>query len=65
MRRERIPLPRPRSSFVLVQCTNCGNEQTLFTSTTVPIKCKVCDALIAEATGGRAKVTGVVLRRLD
>jgi small subunit ribosomal protein S27e len=50
---------------VLVQCTNCGNEQTLFTSTTVPIKCKVCDALIAEPTGGRARVTGVVLRRLD
>ena len=64
MRRERIPIPKPRSAFLLVQCTNCGNEQPVFSATTKDMKCKVCQNPIAEKTGGKARILGAVLRRL-
>ncbi|MCS7116653.1 MAG: 30S ribosomal protein S27e [Nitrososphaerota archaeon] len=65
MRRERILIPRPRSSFILVQCNNCGNEQVVFSATTHDIKCRVCGNLLAEKTGGKAKIIGTQIRRLD
>ncbi len=65
MRRERIPIPKPRSTFLLVQCTNCGNEQPVFSATTKNVKCKVCENPLAESTGGKARILGAVLRRLD
>ena len=65
MKKERILIPRPRSSFLLVQCPNCGNEQIVFSCTTTDSACKVCGTKLAEKSGGRARLSGVVLRRLD
>ncbi len=65
MKKERILIPKSRSAFLLVRCSNCGNEQVVFSSPTVDIKCKVCDSLIAQRTGGKAKIFGDVLKRLD
>jgi small subunit ribosomal protein S27e len=65
MKRELIPIPKPRSSFLLVKCPNCGEERVFFTHTTTPIKCRVCGALLAEPTGGRAVLHAPVIRRLD
>ncbi|MCP8314808.1 MAG: 30S ribosomal protein S27e [archaeon] len=65
MKKERILIPKSRSAFLLVRCSNCGNEQVVFSSPTVDIKCKVCDSLIAQRTGGKAKMLGTVSRRLD
>ncbi|MGQ9469339.1 MAG: 30S ribosomal protein S27e [Nitrososphaerales archaeon] len=65
MKKERILIPKSRSAFLLIRCFNCGNEQVVFSSTTVDIKCKVCDSLIAQRTGGKAKISGTVLKRLD
>jgi|TARA_B100001964_G_C14196662_1_gene583732 ribosomal protein S27E len=49
----------------MVQCEKCGNEQIIYSMTNNNILCKVCDALIAEKTGGKAKIHAVILRRLD
>ncbi|MCP8305354.1 MAG: 30S ribosomal protein S27e [archaeon] len=65
MKREKIPVPKPRSAFLLVRCSNCGNEQNVFSSSTIDIRCKVCEGLLAQKTGGRAKIFGTVLKRLD
>ena len=65
LRRERIPIPKPRSNFLLVQCGNCGNEQIVFSHTSTNIHCRVCQELLAERAGGKAKIRGIVLRRLD
>ncbi|MEM1524844.1 MAG: 30S ribosomal protein S27e [Nitrososphaerales archaeon] len=65
MKRERILIPKPRSSFILVQCKNCGNEQIIFSATTHNINCKVCGNLLAERTGGVAEIYGIKLKRLD
>ncbi|MBI4258175.1 MAG: 30S ribosomal protein S27e [Thaumarchaeota archaeon] len=65
MKKERISIPRPQSAFLLIQCPNCGNEVTVFSTSTISVKCKVCDALIAENKGGKAKINGTLLRKLD
>ncbi|MCP8323450.1 MAG: 30S ribosomal protein S27e [Candidatus Methylarchaceae archaeon HK02M2] len=65
MKREKIFVPKPRSAFLLVRCSNCGNEQVVFSSSTIDIKCKVCEHLLAQKTGGRAKIFGTILKRLD
>jgi len=65
MKKEKIFMPKPRSVFLLVRCSNCGNEQVIFSSITINMNCRVCDHLLAQKTGGKAKIFGTVLKRLD
>lgn len=58
-------MPKPRSKFIRVKCPDCGNEQTVFDSATTTVKCNVCDKVIAEPTGGKAKVLGEVVSTLE
>ena len=58
-------MQKPRSKFLLVQCGNCGNEQTIFDRATSVVKCSVCDDVLAEPSGGRAKILGKILNILD
>ena len=64
-KRERIQLPRPRSSFLLVQCSNCGNEQVVFSHVNMLVKCNSCGAPLAQNTGGKDKILGTILKRMD
>ncbi len=48
--------PKPRSRFLKVECTKCGENQVIFGSAAGNIHCKKCNELIAESTGGKAKI---------
>ncbi|MBE19014.1 MAG: 30S ribosomal protein S27e [Thaumarchaeota archaeon] len=65
MKRHLLPIPNSRSSFLSVQCKKCGNERIIFSTSTLKIKCKNCDTLIAENTGGKAIIHGTVIKRVD
>jgi small subunit ribosomal protein S27e len=65
MKKERISIPQPHSNFLLVKCSNCENEQIIYSMTNTNIECKVCENTIAERTGGKSKINAVILRRLD
>jgi len=54
-------IPKPRSRFLRVKCPDCGNEQVIFDSATIAVKCNVCDGVLAEPSGGRAKIRGEVV----
>jgi small subunit ribosomal protein S27e len=58
-------IPKPRSVFLRVRCPKCGNEQLIFSNTVNKINCNVCGELVAEPTGGRAKINGEVLTVLE
>ncbi len=58
-------IPKPRSVFLRVKCPKCGNEQLIFSNTVNKISFNVCGELIAEPTGGRAKINGEVLTVLE
>jgi len=53
-------VPRPRSSFLQVKCPECGNEQLVFSCASIKVNCSVCNSVLAEPTGGKAKINGEV-----
>ncbi|HEX2472418.1 MAG TPA: 30S ribosomal protein S27e [Nitrososphaera sp.] len=65
MKRESMMMPKPRSSFLSVQCTKCGEKTTVFSHTTTNISCKSCGELLAERSGSKAHILGKVLEALD
>ena len=65
MKRESIMIPKPRSSFISVQCAKCGERAVVFTHTTSNINCKSCGEPLAERAGSKARILGKVLGALD
>jgi small subunit ribosomal protein S27e len=58
-------IPKPRSIFLRVKCQKCGNEQLLYSNAVNKITCNVCGELLAEPSGGRAKINGEVQAVLE
>jgi small subunit ribosomal protein S27e len=54
-------IPRPNSRFLRVRCRGCEGEQIIFSSTTHLIKCRTCGEVLAEPTGGKAKIKGLII----
>jgi small subunit ribosomal protein S27e len=65
MKRESIMVPKPRSTFLSVQCEKCGEKAVVFSHTTTDISCKSCGELLAEKSGSLATIHGKVLGALD
>lgn len=49
------------SNFSKVRCPKCKNEQVIFTKAASNVKCLVCDELLAQSTGGKAKILAEVI----
>jgi small subunit ribosomal protein S27e len=49
-------IPKPKSNFLRVRCRKCNNEQDIFGSPVNKVTCNVCGALLAEPSGGKAKL---------
>ncbi|MEM0188296.1 MAG: 30S ribosomal protein S27e [Saccharolobus sp.] len=64
MKKLRILIPEPRSRFLRVKCSNCGNEQTVFDRASFPVRCLSCGSQLIYPTGGKAKILGEVVRIL-
>ncbi len=45
------------AKFIIVKC-KCGNEQKVFGAPAMSVKCRVCNELLATATGGKAALSG-------
>jgi small subunit ribosomal protein S27e len=55
MKRKEMLTPMPRSKFFRVQCPECGNEQTVFSSVASVVKCTICGKELAYPTGGKSR----------
>ena len=54
------------SNFVRVECTSCGNESTIFLRASTVIHCSVCEEILAQPAGGKARLVGCsILEVLD
>ncbi|MEM2107745.1 MAG: 30S ribosomal protein S27e [Candidatus Bathyarchaeia archaeon] len=58
-------IPKPRSRFLRVKCLKCGNEQLAFSNATNKVVCNVCSAVLAEPSGGKAKIKGEIQSILE
>lgn len=65
MKREREFVPKPRSSYVLIKCPDCGEERVMFSTSARDVTCRGCGRKLAESTGGKVRVDATVLKRLD
>jgi small subunit ribosomal protein S27e len=57
-------IPKPQSAFVRVKCGKCGNEQIVFNKCSITVKCNVCDEVLAEPSGSKAKIRGEIVQVL-
>lgn len=50
-----------KSKFIKVRCKKCKNEQIIFEKPSTKVKCLVCEEILAEPKGGKAKLKTNVL----
>ena len=53
------------SKFVKIRCPKCKNEQILFGKSASKVNCLLCQKLLAEPTGGKARVKARILEVLE
>lgn len=53
------------SKFIKIRCPKCKNEQIMFGKSSSEIQCLVCQKVLAEPTGGKARVKARILEILD
>ncbi|UCB60044.1 MAG: 30S ribosomal protein S27e [Candidatus Bathyarchaeota archaeon] len=58
-------IPKPKSYFLRVRCPDCGNEQLIFSHPTNTVKCNICQTVLATQTGGKARIRGEVIAKLE
>lgn len=56
--------PEPRSRYLVVRC-ECNKEQIVYSHSTSEVKCDVCGKVLAEPTGGKAKIIGDVIEVME
>ncbi len=54
-------IPRPTSRFLRVRCISCESEQILFSHSCTRVQCQTCGEVLAEPTGGKAKINAAVI----
>lgn len=58
-------IKEPNSKFVKLRCPKCKNEQITFGKSASTVKCLVCSKVLAEPSGGKAKIKARVLEVLE
>ena len=64
VKRDREPIPKTRSTFLLVKCPDCGEERILFSNAAKDVGCQGCGRKLAESRGGKSVVLATVVKRL-
>lgn len=58
-------IPQPRSRFLRVKCTDCGNEQVVFGNSASVVKCLACGKTLVRPRGGKARILTKIISVLD
>ncbi len=58
-------IPQPKTRFLRVKCSDCGNEQVMFEAATTIVKCLVCGRTLSEPKGGKAKILTKIVAVLE
>ena len=55
----------PKSKFVRILCKKCKNVQVIFNKSSTVVRCLKCNEILAEPTGGKARIKGKILEELS
>ena len=61
MKKRKILIPEPKSSFLKVRCPDCENEQIIFSHPSTAVRCLVCGKILAEPTGGKGRIYAIII----
>jgi small subunit ribosomal protein S27e len=53
------------SNFIKAECTECGNQQSIFSRPSETVECLVCSSVLARSTGGEAELEADVVEELE
>lgn len=53
-----------KGKFVKVKCPKCKNEQVVFGKASSPVKCLICETVLVEPSGGKAKIKAKIIEVL-
>jgi small subunit ribosomal protein S27e len=53
------------SKFLRVKCTDCENEQIIFSHASRVVNCLVCGRTLVEPQGGKANIKGKIVEVLE
>ncbi|MCK4757009.1 MAG: 30S ribosomal protein S27e [Thermoplasmata archaeon] len=59
---EKIPTD---ARFIEVECKDCSNKQIIFLKPATKVNCLACGSTLANPTGGKADIKGVVVGVVD
>ncbi|MBT3407040.1 30S ribosomal protein S27e [Candidatus Woesearchaeota archaeon] len=59
------PIKESTSKFIKVRCPKCKNEQIIFGKASTKVPCLVCDKVLSDPTGGKAKIKARILEVLE
>ncbi len=60
-----LKIKEPKSKFIKVRCPKCKNEQIIFGKSSSTVKCLVCEKVLAEPVGGKARIKSRILEVLE
>ncbi len=60
MKKSHISIPKPKSKFLKVACSECGEIQVIYSHASTSITCNSCGNEVAKSTGSIAKLYGKV-----
>lgn len=52
-------------NFMRVECDECGNRQNIYSRPATTVECLVCGEEVASPTGGRAEISGEIVKELE
>jgi small subunit ribosomal protein S27e len=55
----------PKSKYMRVICKKCKSDQMLYNKIASVVKCNKCGAVLAEPTGGQARILAKVVEVLS
>ncbi len=54
----------PRN-FIRAECTECSNQQVIFSRPAQKVECLVCSSTLAEPTGGAANIEANIVEEIE
>jgi small subunit ribosomal protein S27e len=65
MTRQKKQFEIAKSRFVKIRCPKCKNEQIIFGKAVTRVRCLICNQVLTEPSGGKAKIKAKVLEVLS
>ena len=56
---------KQRSRFLRVKCSDCENEQLVYSHVSSIVRCKVCSKTLAVPRGGKAEIKATILNVIE